>query len=307
MRRFKLSPKEWAGLGAYSNPFSNQGVEFEPVCGQHATTDLALHETGFIARRPHWNYQKVFSPFWRLYYDLEPGHQVIFPREEIELGPDRIVLIPDHRLFHSLGTEPKPKLWIHFSREIQILPIQTIPIVLAPSATERSLLQDLIRVLRSSKKPIDRDRTFHLSLALLHLVLSRPEIAWQSEVPLNLMDVVQYVENNYASPLYTSELARRAHLSESVFRRRFHQFRNAAPAQFVTQVRIREAAHLLTTTELEMDDIAERTGFPNPAYLTRVFKRVTGKTPGRFRRDSRSSLRYDAAKPRSPYHGFAAQ
>jgi AraC-like DNA-binding protein len=289
-RRYKLTPKEWATFGAYTNPFSNQGLAFEPVCGQHAISDLALHETGFIARRPHWNYQKVFSPFWRLYYDLEPGHQVIFPEKEITLGPDRILLIPDHQLFHSLGTAPKPKLWIHFSREIQILPTQTVPIVLAPSVTERCLLQDLIRVLRSSRKPIDRDRTFHLSLALLHLVLSRSEITWQNEVPVNLLEVVRYVEKNYASPLYTSELARRAHLSESVFRRRFQQFRNAAPAQFVAQVRIREAAHLLATTELDMGDIAEQTGFPNPAYLTRVFKRVTGKTPARFRRDSRGAL-----------------
>jgi transcriptional regulator GlxA family with amidase domain len=136
---------------------------------------------------------------------------------------------------------------------------------------------------------------FHLSLALLHLVLSRPEIAWRSEVPVNLMEVVRYVETNYASALYTSELARRAHLSESVFRRRFQEFRNSAPAQFVAQVRVREAAHLLNATELDMDDIAERTGFPNPAYLSRVFKRVTGKTPARFRKESRGVL---SAPPR---------
>jgi transcriptional regulator GlxA family with amidase domain len=122
------------------------------------------------------------------------------------------------------------------------------------------------------------------------VVLSRSEITWQSEVPVNLLEVVRYVESNYALSLYISDLARRAHLSESVFRRRFQQFRNAAPARFVAQVRIRGAAHLLATTELDMDDIAEQTGFPNPAYLTRVFKRVTGKTPARFRRDSRGRL-----------------
>lgn len=291
-RRRKVSPSQWAALGAYTHPFSNQGVEFEPVCGQGAVSDLALHETGFILRRPHWNYQKIFSPFWRLYYDLEPGHRVIFPEKELALGPDRILLIPPHQLFHSQGTEPRPKLWIHFSREIQIVPTQPIPIVLTPTATVRSLLQDLVRVLRPTKKPVDRNRTRHLSLALLHLVLSGREIAWQSEVPVNLMEVVRHVEDNFASALYTSELARRAHLSESVFRRRFQKFRNVAPAQFVAQVRIREAAHLLTTTELDMDEVAARTGFPNPAYLTRVFKRITGKTPARFRRDSRTPVEH---------------
>lgn len=58
----------------------------------------------------------------------------------------------------------------------------------------------------------------------------------------------------------------------------------------------REAARLLTTTELDMDEVAAQTGFPNPAYLTRVFKRITRKTPARFRRDSRTPL--DAASDR---------
>jgi AraC-like DNA-binding protein len=262
-------------------------LEFEPVSGQPMVTDLALHETGFLQRRPHWNYQNVFSPFWRLYYDLEPGHRVIFPGKEVTLGPDRLVLIPDHQLFHSLGTEAKPKLWMHFSRELQLMSTQPIPIVLEPTATERSLLQDLVRVFRASKEPPNRYRIFHLSIALLHLVLSRPEIVWQSEAPANLLEAVRYVEKHYASPLYTKDLARFAHLSESVFRRKFQQFRNVAPAQFIAQVRVREAAHLLTTTTLDMSDIAERTGFPNPAYLSRVFKSVTGRTPARFRRESR--------------------
>ncbi len=278
-------------MGAYASPFSHWGVDFEPVCGQAAATDLALHETGFLQRRPHWNYQSVFSPFWRLYYDLEPGHRVVFHERGITLGPDRFVIIPDHQLFHSLGTDPKPKLWMHFSREIQLMPTQTIPIVLAPSTTERSLIQDLIRVLRSPNKPVDRDRTFHLSVALLHLVLSRREIAWQSEAPANLQEAVRYVESHFAEALYTKDLARLAHMSQTVFRRKFQQFRNVAPAQFITQVRIREAAHLLTTTGLGIDDIAERTGFPNPAYLTRVFKRLTGRPPVRFRRESRSQHR----------------
>lgn len=283
----RLTPRQWATLGAYSSPFSRQGVEFEPLGGQPADTGFVLHETGFFPRRPHWNYQSVFSPFWRLYYDLQPGHRVVFPQKEVTLGPDRLVLIPDHQLFHTLGTEPKAKLWLHFSHERQPTPTQTIPIELEPSVAERNLIQDLTRLLRPSKEPPNRCRTFHLSVALLHLVLSRPEIVWQTKAPGNLLAVVRYIEDHYASPLYMADLCRLAHVSESVFRRKFQQFRNVAPAQFIARVRVREAARLLATTTLDMGEIAERTGFPNPAYFSRVFKRVTGRTPGRSRRDSR--------------------
>jgi len=282
-----LSPRQWARLGAYASPFSGQGVEFEPLGGQPADSGFALHEAGFLPRRPHWNYQNVFSPFWRLYCDLQPGHRLVFPRKEIALGPDRLVLIPGHQLFHTLGTEPKPKLWLHFSHERQLIPAQPIPIELRVSATERNLIRDLTGLLPTVQKPENRDRAFHLSCALLHLVLSRPEINWQPETPGDLLAVVRLIENHYATPLYTAELARLAHLSESVFRRKFQQFRNVAPAQFIVQVRVREAARLLTTSTLNMNEIAERTGFPNATYFSRVFKRVTGRAPGRFRRESR--------------------
>lgn len=283
----RLSPRQWARLGAYSSPFSGQGVEFDPIGGQKADAGFVLHETGFLPRRPHWNYQNVFSPFWRLYFDLQPGHRLVFPRNEILLGPDRLVLIPDHQLFHTLGTEPRPKLWLHFSHARQLVPAQPIPIELEPSATERILIRDLTGLLHTVKKPALRDRAFHLSCALLHLVLSRPEIAWQPETPGDLLEVVRLIESHYDAPLYTADLARIAHLSESVFRRKFQQFRNVAPAQFIVQVRVREAARLLATTTLNMSEVAERTGFPNSAYFSRVFKHVTGRTPGRSRRDSR--------------------
>jgi AraC-like DNA-binding protein len=262
-------------------------VEFEPSCGIHAETGLVLHETGFLPRRPHWNYQNVFSPFWRLYFDLEPGHRVVFLKKQVTLGPGRLILIPDHQLFHTVGTQPKPKFWMHFSHDVHLTSTQPIPIELAPSVVERNLIQNVIQLLGTSKEPVNRYRVFHLSIALLHIVLSRPEIVWQSEVPANLIEVAQYIEDHYASPLYLKDLARIAHMSESAFRRKFEQFRRVAPAQFIVQVRIREAAHLLATTTLDMADIAERTGFPNPAYFSRVFKCVTGRTPAQSRRESR--------------------
>jgi AraC family transcriptional regulator of arabinose operon len=293
----KLSPQQWAKLGAYARPFSGTGVEFQPIGGKPEETDLLLHEAGFLPRRPHWNYQNVFSPFWRLYYDLECGHRVVFQQKEVPLGPDRLVLIPDHQFFHTVGTAPKPKFWLAFSHLRRPVQGQPIPIELAPSATERSLIQDLIRLFRASKEGPNRPRIYHSSLALLHLILSRPEIVWQTDAPVNLLAVVRHIEEHYASPLYSADLARLARLSESVFRRKFQYFRHVSPAQFITEVRVREATHLLATTDLDMWEIAERTGFPNPAYFSRVFKRLIGRTPKRSRWQLREALQPRVGEP----------
>lgn len=106
----------YAKRGAYSNPFSGQGIPYYPL-GVQPSDGILLHEAGFLGKRPYWNYSRVFSPFWRLYHDLQPGHKVIFPGtgKEYVLGPEHLVLIPDHQMFHTAGSEPRAKFWLHFT------------------------------------------------------------------------------------------------------------------------------------------------------------------------------------------------
>ena len=52
-------------------------------------------------------------------------------------------------------------------------------------------------------------------------------------------------------------------MSLRVFTRKFKRHLGVAPAQFVAQVRTREAAHLLLHTDLGLDEVAERVGFPD--------------------------------------------
>lgn len=265
-------------------------MEFHPLGAKTSDAETVLHETGFSLRRPHWNYQRVFSPFWRLYYDLERGHSVVFGDREIVLGPDRLLLIPDHQLFHTVGTKPKAKFWLAFSHPRRTVAEQEMPIQLRATRTEKALIGDMTHLLWPLRPSADRQRIYHASLALLHLALSRPEIAWQADTPEELQNVIRHVEQEYERPLYIADLARMAHMSESTFRKQFKLFRHVSPAEFIAQVRVREARHLLSSTNLDVAAVAERTGFPNAAYFSRVFHRLTGGTPARSRREASGAL-----------------
>lgn len=269
--------------GAYASPFSGIGVEFLPLGVSSDRSGLVLHEAGFKPRLRRWNFPNVLSPFWRLYYDFKPGHKVIFPEQEVRLGADRIVLIPDHCLFHCQGDEAVPSLWLTFSHPRRPVANQAIPILLEPSRTEEHLLADLAELFRRDRDGRHHHRILAHSLALLEVVLCRPEIHWLEHMPDNLTAVLRYIEQHFAEPLYVPDLARLAGLSESAFARLFRRHRGIPPRQFVVQVRVREAAHLLLHTELTIEDVAQRAGFPNAFYFGRVFKRLTGEPPARFR------------------------
>ena len=121
-------------------------------------------------------------------------------------------------------------------------------------------------------------------MALLHVVLNRPEIQWQSNTPAAVVETVRYVEDHFACPLFIPQLARMANLSVEALARSFKRYQGETIGRFIAKVRVREAAHLLMHTDTRIEEVAEQTGFPNRAYLSRVFKRTTGESPAGFRR-----------------------
>ncbi|HWY75930.1 MAG TPA: AraC family transcriptional regulator [Verrucomicrobiae bacterium] len=269
--------------GCYTIPFSGVGMEFFPLGMLPDQSGVLLHETGYLARNDWWDFPNTLSPFWRLYFNTRPGHKVVFPNAEFDLTPERIVLVPDHQLFHSVGRTPVPHCWMTFQVGGRLAHTQSIPILLRPSRIERQLLDQIMREFTGIGMG-NRNRILHFSLALLHLVLSNREILWQASRPSEaLLRTLRYIETNHASTLESNEMAAKAGLSVRGFSKAFKRHQGVTPCQFLTQVRVREAAQLLASTDISLEQIAEKTGFPNRHYLSRVFKKITGDSPAHFR------------------------
>jgi AraC family transcriptional regulator, arabinose operon regulatory protein len=270
--------------GAYSSPYSGVGVEFFPLGTPMDHAGVVLYETGYLARNDWWNFPNVHSPFWRLYFNARKGHRVVFSSREIELTPEHWMLIPDGQLFHCQGNTPVPTLWFAFNVARRLAPRQSIPILLPPTRTERSLIRDLVRLYPTTADQTNRDGVFHASMAILHVVLSRPEIQWQGQTSTAVLQTVGYIEEHFNARISVSRLARRVDRSVEGLARSFKKFQGETIGRYILKVRVREAAHLLLHSDRTIDEIAERTGFPNRAYLSRMFKRITGESPGEFRR-----------------------
>ncbi len=272
--------------GAYDQPFSGVGVEFLPLGVPPDHSGAVLHETGYLARNDWWQFPDVLSPFWRLYYNFDPGHSVVFGGHAIPLTPRHIVLIPAGHLFHCRGRTPARTLWLAFSSAFRLEPGQPAPIQLRPTPTELALLRDLARLIGTRRRATLATRPiYHRSLALLQLVLARPELRWQTQaVPEGIRRATQHIHAALGAPLTLPELACLAGLSVSAFTRHFRRCHGVAPTRYIMQGRVREAARLLAQTGATIEEIAERTGFPNRAYFSRVFAQLTGEPPAHFRR-----------------------
>ena len=270
--------------GCYSSPFSGVGTEFFPLGILPDHSGIVLHEAGYLPCNDWWNFPNTLSPFWRLYYNFKKGHKVVFRNFEAELTPENIMLIPDHQLFDSVGTKPVPHFWMTFSPARRSDLRQKIPIMLRPERCELDIIRKITALYNDNSECSDRKRAFSLSLALLSIVLSRPEIQWQTNNSPKIEKASKFIENNYASSISIHDTAGKAGMSHAAFIKAFKLYQGITPARFLMQVRIRQAADLLVNTNLTMEDIAEQTGFQNRDYLSRVFSKITGKAPAQFRK-----------------------
>lgn len=65
--------------------------------------------------------------------------------------------------------------------------------------------------------------------------------------------------------------------------RRIQAATGLSPMRFVQKIRLDAALHLLQSTRLPLDAVAERLGFADAATLYRLVRRHTGRAPGSFR------------------------
>ena len=274
-------------VGAYSQPFSGVGIEYDPLGIKPGRTGITVHEAGYLASNREWNYPSVFSPFWRLYYNRKGGHCVLFGERMVELTPTHIMLIPPHCLFHCLGSNPVPTFWLAFSFTRALRADHTPPVLLTPHDTELCLIRDLRRLIAADKHWEPEEAILNNSLALLHVVLARPELHWHPPLPETMERVRRAIEENPGAELSNPTLAQLAGLSVAGFERVFKHHFGTTAARYVTEMRIREAARLLLHTSETIEAIADQTGFPNRAYFSRVFNAVTHEPPARFRRRHR--------------------
>jgi AraC-like DNA-binding protein len=86
-----------------------------------------------------------------------------------------------------------------------------------------------------------------------------------------------------ADPWTVDRMARTAHLSTSRFATLYRDFFRVAPMEDVISTRLEKAKRLLLQGRMTVSEVAERCGFSNLNYFSRLFKARTGKCPGQYR------------------------
>ena len=93
----------------------------------------------------------------------------------------------------------------------------------------------------------------------------------------------EYVENNYTFDISMQEVAEDMGYSDAYFSKLFKQYFNQNFTAYLTEYRIKKANELLTDTNNSIKDISRMVGYEDSNYFAKIFKRIVGEIPSKFR------------------------
>lgn len=100
----------------------------------------------------------------------------------------------------------------------------------------------------------------------------------------SVLKAQEWLQDNWRRSAPVEGMVKQSGLSERSFKRRFKKATGHSPIEYVQLVRIEYAKQRLEHTQVPVDEICAQVGYEDASFFRRVFKRITGLTPGDYRR-----------------------
>ena len=99
----------------------------------------------------------------------------------------------------------------------------------------------------------------------------------------HIRKALRYIAANYTQKLTLQNVASEVGISPNHFSTLFHKTVGVSFREYLCQTRVGGSKQFLLYTDYSLADIAAAMGFPDQSNFSKVFKRITGISPGKYR------------------------
>jgi len=98
------------------------------------------------------------------------------------------------------------------------------------------------------------------------------------------LDISRFIEDNYVEKLRVQDICNHFFISQRSFFKVFKSNTTETFVEYLTRIRIEKSKELLLNTQKTLPEIADAVGIGDYYYFNKIFKKVTGTTPLKFRK-----------------------
>ncbi len=128
---------------------------------------------------------------------------------------------------------------------------------------------------------VDDDKFRMYIQQLLNMII---DVQTKESYGLDVNAVVDYINNHYTDNLVLEDLAEEFNTSAKYLSKKIKQHLNITFKEYLTDLQIKKACELLTTTDITISELYWQVGFQNRNVFTRAFKLKTGLAPSEYKK-----------------------
>ena len=227
-------------------------------------------------------------PVWALSYVQQGSLRTRCAGLEWVVQSGDIMVHPPATPYSEIAEGPGTHLWALFSFSsppglelLRSYPVAPVVRIQDRQAFERTFQR--LNQLWQSGDPAERSLRLSLTgLELLNQVIEAWIHAGRSPRPEQMASrsdrfvrVIASMHERLAEPMDRKDLAEVAGMHPAALDRAFRQIYGAPPMEMLRSMRLERSRQLLEGTDLTLDAMALRCGYPNGAYLSRVFAKTS--------------------------------
>lgn len=129
-------------------------------------------------------------------------------------------------------------------------------------------------------------------------VVTRPSTDALAISDRNVAAALNYIRTNACSGLKVEAVSKHAFASRSQLEKKFRQYLGRSPQAEIRRVQVAKIRQLLIESDFPLKKIAELTGFEHVEYMCVLFKRLTGDSPGIYRKNNQANFTQLASSAR---------
>lgn len=139
-------------------------------------------------------------------------------------------------------------------------------------------------------KPIEQEKLNEVLNRILQEGILGDELQKEekTEESNSLQQVIREIKENYTKDITLTDLAEKYQISVSHLSGLVKSELGLPFSEYLASKRIQKAKELLTDETLSIDAIAEKVGYNDYFYFTKVFKKTVGISPSKYRKNLRT-------------------
>lgn len=244
---------------------------------EHPDIRIVKYNLGQVVRK--WGLKRKLSRFWLIYWNSTEGAVLKFKDQDVEMTPDKLVLIPPHTLITAETRQPFMHNFVEFTAGRPFDSVRVMPMIFSAEEYAPSLSEDCDLT----------HKTLALYILVERLLFAVPKEHFTHEdAPLfesRIQAAIRYMDNHFMKKYSIGELCRYVNLSESRLLHLFKEEVGISPRDYWLKLRLDLVLRMLEDTDLSIPEIAEETGFTDRSHLSHVIKSKFGMTPAVIRKN----------------------